>query len=94
MQTTGAISHCRKQQHVGAKAGVGADTHRNGVSISGKGTILLWKDRGKPEGHDRKNRGEENTSSCAEPAQHSPEPDSHRVPSMVPIPTSQITPMV
>lgn len=43
---------------MGAKAGGGADTHINGVSISGKGTSLLWKDRGKPERHNRKNREE------------------------------------
>jgi hypothetical protein len=60
-QTADAISHCRKQQHTGAKAGVGIDTHRNGVSISGKGIRLLWKDRGEPEGHNRKNKAEGQT---------------------------------
>lgn len=55
-KTANAISHRRKQQHQDEKAGT--DIHRNGVSISGKGTSLLWKDRGEARGSNRKDKGE------------------------------------
>lgn len=37
---------------------MGTGVHRNSASISGKGTSPLWKTRGKPEGDNRKGKGE------------------------------------